>query len=165
MFRIICLFLFWLLSCYSLAAQELMVPSPEALREKSDYPRYQETFLKSVDWLLEQGLDAEGRASVNAFVLAWVSGTDAFHIELKSYVMDLTRRNPDLLMVFLGSWGKFALQHPEEKTNQLVCNQYALRQLLYFYEKASPINKDKDLDRLLRWREKGKLNRWLKKQL
>lgn len=165
MFRISTLLIYCLLAGCILSGQDFSVPGPDALRTKADYPRYQETFLKSVDWLLEQDLDAEGRASVNAFVLAWISGTDAFHIELKSYVMNLTKRNPDLLMIFLGSWAKRELEGSAPQADLFLANYKALEALLGFYQKSQAKQKDPNIERLLKRRARGRLSNWLRQKI
>ncbi|HKK75419.1 MAG TPA: hypothetical protein VJ953_10125 [Saprospiraceae bacterium] len=154
-----------ILAASVLKAQDWPIPKPEVLGSKGDYAKYESVFLKSVDWLIEHDIDAEGRAPVNAFALAWISGTDAFSIPVEPYLIDLSQRNPDLLLVFLGSWGEFVLKNPEQKHQIYACNWYALQNLLDFYENSSAKKTDKAIEKLLRRRRKDQLQNWLKKRV
>lgn len=163
--RLSCTLCLVILVASVLKAQDFPVPKPTALNSKDDYAKYENTFLQSVDWLLEHDLDREGRASVNAFTLAWISGTDAFSIPVEPYLIDLTQRNPDLLLIFLGSWGEFVLNNPEQKDQTYACNWCALQNLLDFYEKSTAKQTDKAIEKLLRRRQKDKLQNWLEKRV
>lgn len=157
---------FWVtLSCKTVGAQSFEVPKPTTLQKAGDYDQHRETFLQAVDWLLKKDIDAPGRDKVNAFGLAWISGSSDFTITLERYILDLTDTNPDLMMVFLGRWGQFAIQHPAEKDNAYQCNFLATNALLDFYESSPKVKKDKDVDKLIKLREKEKLQVWLQKQM
>lgn len=163
-FRLSIFFLF-ALSCKNLGAQPFEVPKPAVLQDQSDYDQYRETFLQCADWLIRNDINIGKRAKVNVFAMTWISGTPEFSITLEAYILDLTDENPDLLMVFLSSWGKFALEQPAKKDQPFSCNWQALNTLLDFYESSQKLQPDKDVEKLVKLRSKGKLEQWLQQQL
>lgn len=155
--------LFWLNS--TLPAQDFQAPKPEVLRTQSDYLNYQDTFIEAVNWLLQHDLDTEGRVPINTFVMAWISGTDLFTIEIKPYLLKLTDANPDLLMVFLGSWAKNVLKKPNPTPDSFIQHKRALESLLQFYSNSQYKKKDLQIERLLKRLKKDNLDAWLLKKL
>lgn len=146
-------------------AQDFQIPTNYQLKKDADFERYEADFFKTVDWLTTSAPDVEGRLQANAFTMAYLEGTPKFTVELRSYITTLTDANPELILVFLGNWGKFALQNPSQKDDFHACGMAGLEATLTYYQQFKGLKPDKDLERLLKVQEKGNLGDWLKKQM
>ncbi|MEN0049173.1 MAG: hypothetical protein AAF806_19090 [Bacteroidota bacterium] len=146
-------------------AQDFQIPNNYQLKTDADFERYEADFFKTVDWLTTNAPDAEGRLQANAFTMAYLEGTPKFTVELRSYITTLTDANPELILVFLGNWGKFALQNPSQKDDFYACGMVGLEATLNYYQAFKSLKKDKDLEKLLEIQKEGKLGKWLKKQM
>ncbi|MEL6719735.1 MAG: hypothetical protein AAFP82_13560, partial [Bacteroidota bacterium] len=90
-------------------AQDFQIPTNYQLKQAADFERHKMDFFQTVDWLTNNAPDAEGRLQANAFTMAYLEGTPEFTVEIRSYITTITDANPELILVFLGNWGKYAL--------------------------------------------------------
>jgi len=92
-------------------------------------------------------------------------GSPKVSVELNGFVTDLTDKNSDLLLIYLGGGTRFFLQNPAQSGDKFEIAKAALATVLNVYEKGKGVKKDKDLDHLLDLRKKGELDTWLKEKL
>ena len=80
-------------------------------------------------------------------------------------MVDLTEKNPDLMMLFLGGWTKYALQNPKDKST-FNGNLAGVKNLMTFYSnnEKTEIKKDKNIEKLLKLTETD-LKKWLETKL
>ncbi len=165
--RLSCFLLFLLAGMgTSRAQQTLKIPSPDALRTSEDFDKYEDTFIQSVEWLNSRKTDHPNRTLVSAFVFKWIEGTSKVTITLDDYIMRYVDKNPELLLIFLGNWAKYAIENPRDAKDALRCNQAGLDGLLTYYEShAMSLKKDKRVEKLLKKRAKGQLEEWLSRRI
>ncbi|HBH23906.1 MAG TPA: hypothetical protein DDY13_10850 [Cytophagales bacterium] len=140
-------------------AQSFEIPD---YKQAEDFEAHTDDVLKAIGWLKENPLDHPERKKANAFVLAWAEGSPSVTVELQGYVMPLADENADFLLLFIGSWIEYELQHPEGK--KIDKNLNATNGILDYYEKFE-VKKDKDVEKLLKLRKKNKLKPWIQNQL
>jgi hypothetical protein len=152
-----------MLICYGLKAQTFDVPEL-VINDKKDYAKYDNDVIACVNWLENTPLDKEQekRTAANAFLIKWLSGTPDVAVSLNSdIVTKYTDKNPQLLVLFLGGWSRYALQNNHSK-DQLKGYYEGFKSMILIYRKGISIKKDKSLERLVEVYDQGKLESWIK---
>jgi len=135
--------------------------------EKEDYIGFEEDLLKYIDWLQTTSLKNEYRKGVHAVVMKWAIGTPTMNIDLFDYVNNFTKKNEDFLVLFIAGWIKQVMENPDDKEDKLKSNLAAVNFILDFYQqgKKMGVKKDKRVAKILKKRENGELEDWVKKQI
>ena len=130
-----------------------------------DYIRFEPQVVEAVNWLEKTpgGQQTTQRQAANKFVFQWLSGSPNVQVQLQKYVADLVKQDPDQLLLFMGGWARYQLQHPEVQ-DQVLLNAAGITTLLTAYE-AGGYKKNKQLEELLRLRQQNQLGSWIAKQL
>ena len=150
-----------------LFAQEFEVPENVVLKNKEDYAQYEDEFIHGFNWLIATPADQEivKQKQVNAFLLMWLTGSPNVSVEIREDVLTFMESSPDLLMVFLGGWGKYALES-KDYDNMVAGNLAGLNAVMDYYEKnLDVIGKDKNIEKYLKLKAKGKLEDHVKELL
>lgn len=149
----------------SFGQQHFTVPANYQLNAKEDYAKYEKDIIEAISWLENTPLnkEEEKRREISTFVLKWITGSPNVSIEFNNYVTDLSAKNPELLVIFLAGWTKYALQHPEEK-DIVKLNAEGVQAMLRVYRKGGAV-KDKKLEKLLDILEKQGLEQWVKRKI
>ncbi|HHC79245.1 MAG TPA: hypothetical protein ENK46_05135 [Flavobacteriia bacterium] len=160
--------LFLLFISQTLFSQEFTIPKNVTLKSDSDYKKYENDVLQGINWLENTPINQQvaKRKKVSAFLLQWMTGTPSFSIKMQSFQMELTEKNPDLLISFLGGWAKYALENPADKDNELAANIAGFESLIKVYtsNKENGIKKDKKVEKLAKLDKTG-LEKWVRKKL
>ncbi|SDX40878.1 hypothetical protein [Hymenobacter psychrophilus] len=135
------------------------------LRLPEDYIRFEPQVVEAVNWLEKTpaGQQTAQRQAANKFVFQWLSGSSNVQVQLQKYVADLVKQDPDQLLLFMGGWARYQLQHPEVQ-DEVLLNVEGIHTLLVAYQ-AGGYKKNKQLDELLRLRQQNQLPAWVTKQL
>ncbi|MEZ4857121.1 MAG: hypothetical protein R2812_11675 [Gelidibacter sp.] len=148
-------------------SQNFEVPKNYTFKVEKDYAKYEKDIIKCINWLENTPInqDTEKRKEANAFLMQWLTGAPNVSINLAPYVVDLTEKNPDLMMLFLGGWTKYALQNPKDKST-FNGNLAGVKNLMTFYSnnEKTEIKKDKNIEKLLKLTETD-LKKWLETKL
>jgi len=157
-----------LISFSTTFAQDFYVPNNPTLENEVDYKKQEKNVVDGINWLenTEVGKQSEKRIKANAFILKWMMGTPTITIGVQDFQSELTRKNSDLLITFLGGWSKFAIENPTEKDNQLKCNLAGFQSLLKVYtlNKGVGMKKDKKVEKLIKMNA-SELENWVKENL
>ncbi|TGD82518.1 hypothetical protein [Hymenobacter wooponensis] len=148
-----------------LAQSAYKVPVGYTLQRPEDYADYNKEVVATVDWLEKtpSNKETEKRREATRFLFQWVSGTPDASVQLQKYVADLTAQEPDLLLLFMGGWARYQIQHPEVK-DPVILNTEGIKTVLKGYQTGGT-KRNKQLDSLLELNAKGTLADWVKKQL
>lgn len=157
------------LFCFAfIQAQEFEVPKQVKLEAALDYVQYEETVIAGINWLEETPVleQVQKRQETGAFLMSYMTGTPAFSIAIFPFQMELTEKNPPLLMAFLGGWTRFALENPAEKDDALLANKAGINSIIKVYtaNKGNGMKKDKKVEKLLKMDEAA-LEKWISKEL
>lgn len=147
------------------AGQSFEVPANFSFQTKADYARYEPQIIEAVNWLENMPLNQEEnkRKQVNIFLFKYIEGSPTVSIELQGYITDFTKKNPDLLIAFLGGWAKYKLQNPSV-TDKLLLNTEGMKTILKIY-KLGGATKDKGLEKLVKFTSDQELQDWVKGKL
>src|SRR5947209_3742656 len=100
--------------CFKANAQSAApVPENYLLNARGDYTRYQGDLIKTIDWLQNASWSEpiDNRKPANAFLIAWVSGSPDVTISIDHHLIKLMDKNPELMVIYMGGFTKYALQH------------------------------------------------------
>lgn len=155
-------------SAQGLYAQAQLVPEQYSLEKAEDYAAYNNDVVRCVDWIINTPI-SEGRnirRNVYEFLLQWTAGSPDLLISISPDNLPFEISHPDLLILFMGAWAKYAIIHKDYK-DHLAANEYAVLTVLDFMEsnKALLPEEDATTQKFKAMREKGTLRKHLKKAL
>ena len=148
-----------------LIAQDFVVPQNYKFDKAEDYALYEQDVINCVDWLLKTPLnkESEKRKDASAFLLKWITGSPYVHLEIKQEILTFMSSSPDLLMVFLGGWTKYSLE-TKDYDDKVAGNLAGINSVIEFYSKNKEyMKKDKNVEKYIKMKEKGKLEDFIKK--
>jgi tetratricopeptide (TPR) repeat protein len=136
-----------------------------SLVTKEDYAKYEKKVIKDFNWLFETpiGVNSEKRKETNAFMMQWMSGSPNVSIELSEKVVTYMDCS-ECLMIFMGSWTKYALGTAEY--SKLKANLVGTENVIEFYNfNKSKIGKNKNIEKFIKLKQKGKLEKYIKSNI
>lgn len=149
-------------------AQDFEIPKNVHLEKKSDYTKYETAVLNGINWLEQTNVEEQlvKREKISAFVLQWIMGTPSFSIGLQTFQLKLTKKNPELILSFLGGWTKFAIENPSEKENTIKANIAGFQSLIKVYasNKGHGMKKDKKIEKLIKLNSL-EFEKWVRKEV
>jgi hypothetical protein len=148
-----------------LFGQTFELPANYAFATKEDYVTYEKPFIQVVEWLENTPLNQEKakRQQVNSFIFKYLEGSPTVNIELKSFVSELSKKNPDLQVAFMGNWAKHKLQNPA-LTDIVKLNTAGVKTALKIYQ-LSGASKDKTMEKIAKFTSEQELEEWVKSKI
>jgi hypothetical protein len=145
--------------------QRFELPANYSFQTKEDYAKYEQDVIKAVNWLETTPLNQEDtkRKQVNIFLFRYIEGSPTVSIELQGYVTEFSKKNPDLLIAFLGGWAKYKLENPTI-SDKVKLNTEGVRTVLRIY-KLGGASKDKNLEKMAKFTSEQELENWVKNKL
>ena len=157
-----------LLTFSLLHAQDFDVPKNVKYDNKEDYKLREKEILNCINWIENSPMNKneDKRKEAYLFLIEWITGSPDVTIGINSNVLPFldNKKNPDLLVIFMGGWTKFAIENPSNKS-EIDGNVAGLRSVIKVYKMGNGIKKDKDIEKLIKLDEKGDLAKWVKEQL
>ncbi|MCH8902964.1 MAG: hypothetical protein IIA45_03505 [Bacteroidetes bacterium] len=143
--------------------QDFKVPKNYSFEEKEDYAQYEEDILDCIDWLENTPINEErkNRGDATGFFLAWILGTPDVTIEINSAVLDFDKKNPSLLITFMGGWTRFALENPKRKSDTIKGTLAGVKSVIKVYKRDDGMKKDRKMEKLIKLQEEGELENWV----
>ena len=150
----------------SLYAQKFDVPKNYKLVDKEDYAKYEQDIINAAKWLRETPFDqqTEKRRKVSAFVVKWVNGSPTVNVELNANILDFDKKNPGMLVLYMASCARYVLEN-QDFEDMRAKHKYALRDMIYVYQRGEGIKKDKKMEKLIKMEENDQLDEWLEENL
>jgi hypothetical protein len=134
----------------------------------SDVPETKEQFIASeknvlatINWLENTPVknDEEKHQEQYALLLAWITNSPTVTIEVNADLISFSKKNSELLMMFMAGWIRYALQNNYSK-DQVQGTLAGIRCAAKVY-KAGGLKKDKEMQKLIDLDEKGELEKWV----
>ena len=155
-------------SCTLVHAQKkgFEVPKNYAFKSPADYKKYDSTVMACSTWMCRLDVDkmTDERKKAEAFLTAWMEGNPNVKIELNPKITAFAETNPYLLPIFISAYAKYAITNPTE-VNPVKGNLAGLKAVCKYYDNNPNLNKDKNLESLIKLNEKNKLRKWVTEQL
>lgn len=146
-----------------LFAQEFEPPVNAVLEKKDDYLKYEADIINAARWLEATpiGAQKEKRVQVNMFFTVWLTGSPTVTIEINSWVMKLTDKNPDLLVVFLSGYARYVLEN-QYSNDAAKANEAGVKSMINNYQLGGDVKKNKTLQKAVDADKAGNLTTWMK---
>ena len=145
----------------SLLAQEVEIPNDLKLENAEDYKKTEQLVLNATEWLLKTPISKNPgkRKDINAFLMQWMTGSPTVTIEIVSGIVPLDCA--DCLMLFMSGWTAYSLKNDYSK-NKVECAVAGAENAIEFYlNNKSALGKNSDMEKLVKQKEKGKLEKYI----
>jgi len=133
---------------------------------KEEFVASEKKVISTINWLEDTPLDqnTDKRKSQYALLVGWLTNSPTVTIEINSRVLTFTKKNSDLLLIFMGGWTKYCLENNYSSDN-LKGNIAGIKSAIKVYKKDIGMKKDKAMDKIIALDEKGELEKWVAEQL
>lgn len=134
--------------------------------KKDDFIKSEPAVINTVDWLVNTPLNQETdkRKLLTTLFTAWVINSPTVTIELNSKIVPVSKKNPELLVIFMAGWTKYSLQNSYSKDIEKG-SLAGIKSLLKVYNSGIGIKKDKEIEKLAELDSKNELETWVAAQL
>jgi hypothetical protein len=151
--------------CAAVKAQSFEVPEFDT-QSPDDYARYEKDIIACANWLEETPLDQEPvkRRAANAFLIKWLSGTKDVTVSINSEITRYSDKNPQLLVLFMTGWCRYALQNDHSKDQLRGCYE-GIKSMIVVYKKGVGVKKDRLMENLVKVFDHGDLEKWIKENI
>lgn len=168
MFRSLFVLALLCVSIHFVGAQEFEVPKDYKFKKKEDYVRYEKEIISCINWLESIPFDLQDkkRKKASQFLLDWLNDNPVVKkCEPADDLQVFMEKNPELLIIFMGGFAKYCLEHPENAEDKLQTSMAGMLSVIKVYKlsKGNGLKKDKNVDNLVKMWEKGDLEEWVKK--
>ena len=146
-----------------ISAQDFEVPKYQ-LKKAEDFALYEQDVIGAVNWLMSTPVDVQPdkRKEINKFLVEWLSGSPNVSIELKGEIVTFMSPNAELLVIYMGGWAKYVLETKDTDKKSGTLN--GLEYVIQFYQKnKEKLKRDKNVEKYITLKEKGKLEEFVKK--
>ena len=155
---------FLLLSTF-LNAQGIDIPEGLEMKTSEDHEKYEPQVLQAMDWLMETPVNEqkEERKKLNAFIVAWLTGTDKVTVILSPKILTFTECS-ECLVIYMGGWASYVLETGD--TNSLNGNQAGIEKTILFYKKNKALlGKNKAMEKYIKKQDRGQLTSYLQARM
>ena len=137
----------------------------ELPQTKEQFIASEKNVLATIQWLeaTPAKTEEEKRKEQYARLLAWITNSPTVTIEVNEKVLPFTRKNSELLFMFMAGWIRYSLQNNYSK-DQVQGTLAGIRCAAKVY-KAGELKKDKEMQKLIDLDAKGELENWVKEKL
>ena len=166
MFKLPFIITFLLLLQYGLSGQSFEIPKGFPPAQKQDYAKFEKDVLSAIRYLQESPseLDKSKRDAVSTFLMQWISATPTVSVSLRGEVLPFGE-DTDLLIVFLGGYVKYAIEHPKE-TVESKRYHAGIKATTTFYKKnKAQLSQNQHVEKMDQLDSDGKLEDWIKEKL
>jgi hypothetical protein len=138
--------------------QELLSELPTT---KGEFIKSEPKVLATIDWLETTPFDKEEkkRLTQKTLLVTWITNSPTVTLEVNANILTFTKKNPDLLITFMGGWTKYCLQN-SYSTDNVKGSLAGVKSAIKVYKSLS-LKKDKEMDKLVEMETKGELENWV----
>jgi hypothetical protein len=148
-----------------LSAQQFEIPEDYEMKTKEDFAKYEKDIIPCFDGLMATRYDEqpEKRKEASKFLLEWIIGTPSVTIEINPKIITFTEGSPELLVIFMGGWTKYALETKDKSMYK--GNLNGIESVIKYYKaNKKVIGEDKEVEKYVQMKEKGTLDDYIKKK-
>lgn len=153
---------FMFASTEQVLGQELLNALPST---KEEFVASEKNVLATIDWLEITPFDKEEekRMAQKALLVGWITNSPTVTLEINAGILTFTKKNPDLMIIFMGGWTKFCLQNNYSQDN-IQGSLAGVKDAIKVYKNLS-LKKDKEMEKLIELEDKGELENWVKSKM
>lgn len=146
----------------NLFGQELLSQLPST---KEEFISSEKNVIATIDWLEKTPFNTEEnkRKNQQALFFTWLSNSPTVSVEIDEKIVTFMKKNPELLITFMGGWTKYCLLNNYSK-DKVQCSIEGIKSVIRVY-KSQTLKKDKEIEKYIALEEKGELENWVKSTL
>lgn len=147
---------------FSSSAQDLLDYLPET---KEDFIESEENVLATINWLENTPANEqkEKHKEQYGYLVAWLTNSPTVTLELNASVLEFSKKNSELLIIFMGGWTKYVLENDYSK-DAVKGTVAGLKSVIKVYN-AGGLKKDKNVKKLIELEAAGELENWVKERI
>ena len=132
---------------------------------KEEFTASEPDVIRTVNFLETTPIDKQGDAwRAQAMLLtAWLTNSPEVTVELNSKIVSFAKKNPELMLVFMGGWTKYTLQNGYSK-DKIQCNLAGIKSAIKVYKMGNGLKKDKEMEKFSKLDDSGALETWVAAQ-
>ena len=133
---------------------------------KDEFVASEKKVIATINWLEDTPLDQdeEKRKAQYALLVVWLTNSPTVTIEVNSRILTFTKKNSDLLIIFMGGWTKYCLEN-NYSSDLTKGNIAGIKSAIKVYKKGISLKKDKAMDKIIELDDKGELEKWVTEEL
>jgi hypothetical protein len=135
-------------------------------KTKAEYIRSEPAVINTIDWLenspINQQVKRRNQLKVN--FLKWLTNSPAVTINVNKNITSFSKKNPELLYIFMGGWTKYSLLHNYSK-DSVKCNLAGVQSAMKVYLLGNGILKDEEMEKIININSNNQLEAWVRSQL
>ncbi|HNF49281.1 MAG TPA: hypothetical protein PLF48_07885 [Chitinophagales bacterium] len=137
----------------------------EVPKTKDEFIASEKNVVATIDWLETTPFNQEEnkRLKQKALLMVWITDSPTVTLEINAAILTFTKKNPDLLLTYMGGWTKYSLLN-NYSTDQIQGNLAGLKSVIRVYKNLS-LKKDKEVEKLIELDNKGELENWVNEKL
>ena len=158
---LLCLSLFLTAFC---SAQHIEIPKV-TYESPEDYAAQHDKVIEVINHLENIPADVytDERKEAAAYLMTWLQGSPDVTVTVESYAAPFMGYG-EALVIFMGEYAKHMIQNPE--ADALTYNLAAMESVINYYrDNVDVFGRNKEFDKLAKMEEKGKLAKFIDKQL
>jgi hypothetical protein len=155
-------FLALCLNFASYAQHEFTVPEYK-LEANEDYAKFEQDIIKAANWLETTAVskDMAKRKNVNVFVATWLAGSPNVRITFHPLVAKLSKKNHQLLGMFMAGYARYALENNYEK-DEVKLYAAGIRSVINLYNLGGDVKSNTTLQQAIGAEKAGILENWVR---
>lgn len=133
---------------------------------KEEFTASEPKVINTVNFLETTPLDKQRDAwTIQAAMLtAWVTNSPEVTIELNAKIGTFFKKNPELMIIFMGGWIRYCLQNGYSN-DKVQCNLAGIRSAIKVYKLGNGLKKDKEMEKIIKIDDGGGLEAYVTEQL
>lgn len=145
-------------------SQDLLGFETTSGNEKTDYKSDEPKALEAADYILSTAIDSKDvkRDQALMFMLMWMEGTPDYIFNIDEDIYLFTHSRDDILAVFMACMTRNCLENPVKAKNPAELKFMSVELFLdYCQNTSNQVKPYKQLEKLMKAREKGKLRNFI----
>jgi hypothetical protein len=153
-----------MLSSSGLAQNKKMLDSLP--KTKADYVRSEPAVINTIDWLENSPINQQvaRRNQLNKKLQLWIANSPTVRIKLNEKITSFSKKNHELLSIFMGGWTKYSLQNAYSN-DSVKCNLAGVKSAMKVYLLGNGILKDEEMEKIITINSNNQLEAWVRSQL
>jgi len=133
---------------------------------KEEFTASEPKVINTINYLETTPIDKQGEAwrAQASVLMAWLTNSPEVTVDIDSKTVTFAKKNPELLMIFMGGWTRYVLQNGYSR-DKIHANVAGIKSSIKVYKLGNGLKKDKEMDKLVKLDDSGGLEAWVAGQL
>lgn len=132
--------------------------------KKEDYKPHEAEMLLCANYILQHPADKDNVDRLVALqaIIKWMSGTPDYKFSIDESITSLSKKNDDVLGIYMAALTKFVLENPDQSKNQSAIKLNAFTYLLdYCVQSSNKIKRTKEISKAIDAKNNNSLKEYL----